>query len=152
MSSRSRITLGLALLVPVMVMLAREVHWLALPITLFGMFLIVWGRAPTATEKLIGKLPGGRYVLAALNQLDMILIPRDKGLENHLRKKIEAYDPRRRAALRELLTTRHAGPIGSDWTVFNQDGLVAQDFAGPGPIKEEFRDPIKRILNELGTE
>ena len=45
MSSRSRITLGLALLVPVMVMLAREIDRLALPITLFGMFLIVWARA-----------------------------------------------------------------------------------------------------------
>ena len=88
-------------------------------------------------------------MLTALNQLDMILIPRDKGLENHLRKKIEAYDPRRRAALRELLTTRHAGPIGSDWTVFNQDGLVAQDFPGPGPIKEEFRDPIKEDIERV---
>jgi hypothetical protein len=55
--SRARITLGLALLVPVLVMLAREIYLLVVPLTLFGMFLIVWGRAPSETERLVASFP-----------------------------------------------------------------------------------------------
>ena len=151
MSSRARITLGIALLLLVGGVIVREIPWLAWPLTFVGIFLVIWGRAPSKTERVIAQLPGGKFLLTGLDQVDMILMPRDRELEGHLRKKIEAYDTRRRATLKDLLTTRHAASIGSDWTVFNQDGLVDHNFAGPGPIKEEFRDPIKRILRDLGV-
>ena len=51
----------------------------------------------------------------------------------------------------ELLITRNPRGVGAEWPTFNGDGLVVGDFAGPGPIKEEFRDPIKRILRDLGS-
>jgi hypothetical protein len=151
MSSRARITTGLALLISVLVMWAREITWLGLPLTFLAGFLIVWGRAASQTEGAMAKLPGGKFMLQGLDHLDMILVPRDHDLENHLRKIIERYDDRRRSALKELLITRNAGPAGSDWTVFNQDGLVSAGFHGPGPIKEEFRESIKRILKKPGA-
>src|SRR6516162_8535524 len=147
--TRARITLGLALLVPVLVMLAREIYWLVVPLTLFGMFLIVWGRAPSETERLVSQLPGGKHLLKGLNQLDMILTPRDRDVEQHLREVIRRYDTRRRQALKTLLITQNAGLVGSDWIVFNQDALALHPHSGPGPIKDEFREPIKRILKEL---
>jgi hypothetical protein len=147
--TRARITLGLALLVPVLVMLAREIYWLVVPLTLFGMFLIVWGRAPSETERLVSQLPGGKHLLKGLNQLDMILTPRDRDVEQHLREVIGRYDTRRRQALKTLLITQNAGLVGSDWIVFNQDALVLHPHSGPGPIKDEFRESIKRILKEL---
>jgi hypothetical protein len=90
-------------------------------------------------------------ILKGLDQVDMILIPRDRDAEEHLRAIVGRYDAGRRASLKQLIITRNAGPAGSDWIVFNQDGLVISTFSGPGPVKEEFRDPIKRILKDLGS-
>jgi hypothetical protein len=151
MASRARITLGIALLLAVLAMIIREIQWLAALLTLFGLFLIVWGRLPSETEKWIAQLPGGEIILKGLDELDTILVPREPDAEKHLREIIERYDARRRASLKQLIITRNASLAGSDWTVFNQDGLVISTFSGPGPVREEFRDPIKRILRDLGT-
>jgi|SRR5579863_407698 len=149
MSARARITLGIALLVAVFAMIIREIHWLAVLLTLFGLFLVVWGRLPNETEKAIAQLPGGKIILVGLDQLDMILVPRDDELEKYLRETIERYDEKKRAALKDLLNTRNPRRFGAEWPAFNADGLVVGDFNGPGPIKEEYRGSIKRILRDL---
>ena len=151
MSTRARITLGIALLLAVLAMIIREIHWLAVLLALFALFLVVWGRLPNQTEKAIGQLPGGNIILKGLDQLDMILVPRDRELEKYLRETIERYDDGKRAALNVLLNTRNPRRVGAEWPIFQGDGLVVGDFSGPGPIREEFRDPIKRILKELGS-
>src|SRR5262249_727156 len=79
----------------------------------------------------------------------MILTPRDRDVEQHLREVIGRYDTRRRQALKTLLITQNAGVVGSDWIVFNQDALVLHPHSGPGPIKYQFPEPIKTILKEL---
>lgn len=99
MTSRVRITLGIALLTTVLAVFLREIQWLAAPVFLFGIFLIVWGRLLSETEKWIAQLPGREIILNGLDQLDMILIPRDRDLEQHLRKTIGVYDAPRRQAL-----------------------------------------------------
>src|SRR5258708_39027572 len=106
MSARARITLGIGLLLAVFAMIIREIHWLAVLLTFFGLFLVAWGRLPKETEKTIAKLPGGKIILKGLDQLDMILVPRDSELEKYLRETIERYDDKKRAALRVLLNTR----------------------------------------------
>jgi hypothetical protein len=151
MSARARITLGIGLLVAVLAMIIREIHWLAALLTFFGLFLIIWGRLPNETERAIAQLPGGAIILKGLDQLDMILIPRDQALEKYLRERIESYDPQKRAALTDLLETRNPRRFGAEWPTFLADGLVVGDFSGPGRIKEEFREPIKRILKSLGS-
>ena len=78
MAARARITLGIALLLAVLAMIIREIHWLAALLTFFGLFLIVWGRLPNETEKAITQLPRGEAILKGLDQLDMILVPRDQ--------------------------------------------------------------------------
>lgn len=135
----------------VLAMILREIQWLAVLVLLFGIFLIIWGRFPGETENFIARLPGGEIILKGLDQLDTILVPRERDLEQHLRKIIERYGASRREALRQLIITRNAYLAGTDWTVFNQDGLVVGTFNGPGPVREEFRDPIKRILKDLGS-
>jgi hypothetical protein len=87
-SSRARITLGIAVLLLVGGMIVREITWLAWPLTFVAIFLVIWGRAPTETEKFIAQLPGGKLLLKGLDQVDMILMPRDRELEGHLRKKL----------------------------------------------------------------
>jgi hypothetical protein len=132
-------------------MIIREIHWLAVILTLFGLFLVVWGRLPTETERAITQLPGGKSILKGLDQLDIILVPRDQALEKYLRERIESYDAQKRAALKNLLETRNPRRFGAEWPTFLADGLVVGDFSGPGPIKEEFREPVKRILKSLGS-
>ena len=149
MSARPRITLGIGLLLAVFAMIIREIHWLAALLLFFGLFLVVWGRLPNETENVITQFPGGKVILKGLDQLDMILVPRDHELEKYLRETIERYDDKRRAALKDLLNTRNPHRVGAEWPGFKSDGLVVGDFSGPGPIKEEFRDSIKRILRDL---
>ena len=150
-TARARITLGIGLLVVVLAMIIREIHWLAALLMFLGLFLIVWGRLPNETEKAIAQLPGGEIILKGLDQVDMILVPRDSELERYLRETIERYDDKMRAALRVLLNTRNPQRVGAEWPTFKSDGLVTGDFSGPGPVKEEYRDSIKRILRDLGS-
>ncbi len=150
MIARVRITLGIALLLAVVTMIIREIHWLAVVLVFFGLFLVVWGRLPKETETTIAQLTGGKIILKGLDQLDMILVPRDHELERYLRETIERYDNKMRAALKELLNTRNPYRVGTEWETFKKDGLVVGEFSGPGPIKEEYRDSIKRILRDLG--
>jgi hypothetical protein len=103
MSSRARITFGLALLMVVLAMIIREIHWLAALLMFLGLFLVVWGRLPIETEKMIAQLPGGKIILKGLDQLDMILVPRDHDLEKYLRETIERYDDPKRAALQGVI-------------------------------------------------
>ena len=95
MSPRARITLGIGLLLAVFAMIIREIHWLAVLLIFFGLFLVVWGRLPKETETTITQLPGGRIILKGLDQLDMILVPRDNELEKHLRETIERFDDKK---------------------------------------------------------
>jgi len=150
-TARARITLGIGLLVVVLAMIIREMHWLAALLMFLGLFLIVWGRLPNETEKAIAQLPGGEIILEGLDQVDMILVPRDSELERYLRETIEGYDDKMRAALRVLLNTRNPQRVGAEWPTFKSDGLVTGDFSGPGPVKEEYRDSIKRILRDLAS-
>src|SRR6266849_1538684 len=85
-TARARITLGIGLLVVVLAMIIREIHWLAALLMFLGLFLIVWGRLPNETEKAIAQLPGGESILKGLDQVDMILVPRDSELEKYLRE------------------------------------------------------------------
>lgn len=138
------------MLFAVLAMIIREWQWLSVLVILFGLFLIIWGRLPSETENFIARLPGGETLSKGLDQLDTILVPRERDLEQHLREIIERYDASRRAALKQLIITRNAYLVGTDWTVFNQDGLVVGTFNGPGPVRDEFREPIKRILRDFG--
>jgi hypothetical protein len=58
--------------------MGREFPWIAIPLELFAIFLIIWGREGRRTEAFIGRLPAGGYMLKVLEQLDLILSPRDR--------------------------------------------------------------------------
>ena len=71
---------GIALLLVVVGAILREFTWLVFPLTCFAIFLVIWGRAPSETEGIITQLPGAKSLLKVLDQLDMILVPRDRDL------------------------------------------------------------------------
>jgi hypothetical protein len=99
---RNRITLGLAIAVAVLGQ-AAMIPWIAVLATVLSVFLILWGRDSQRTEAAIGGLPGvGPFLLRALHQLDRILSPPDKELEQHLREVISTYTPEHRAQLYRL--------------------------------------------------
>jgi hypothetical protein len=147
---RDRITLGIALVAAALAVIGRDYPWIAVPLTLFAMFLIVWGRAGQRTEEFVGRIPGGNYLLKGLRQLDLVLSPRDLKLEQHLRTVISGYDAEKRAILRQFWVTRNPYSVPySYWTEFNHDGLVEHTSFGPGPLKSEMHESIGRVLDEL---
>src|SRR6516165_9899164 len=89
MAGRDRITLGLALLVAAVAVIGQVYTWIAWPITLFALFLIVWGRAPNAVETYIARLPGGNRMVGWLHGLDAIITPRDPEQERIAEKRRE---------------------------------------------------------------
>src|SRR5262245_30824666 len=50
--------------------------WLVASVDRSAVFLIAWGRAPTANESLIGGLPWGDKLLQALRQIDPLISQR----------------------------------------------------------------------------
>jgi hypothetical protein len=77
MQERDRITLGLALLVILMGVVAPMSMSISIPTFAFAVFLLFWGREGQRTETAIGRLPGGQFMLRGLRQLDLIISPRD---------------------------------------------------------------------------
>jgi hypothetical protein len=152
MAGKGRITFGLALLLAVLAVIGRAHPWIAVPMTLFAVFLLVWGREGRRTETMIGGLPGGYYLLKALRQLDLIISPRDVAYEQHIRETVTKYDDGERGSLRILLATRTPSRINAQqWQRFFDDGIADSDAHIRGPVKTELRDIIGRVLDELGA-
>ena len=51
-----------------------------------AVFFMAWGRDRGLVESFVGRLPAGRYILMGLNQLDLIISPRD---EQHAKKLLQ---------------------------------------------------------------
>jgi hypothetical protein len=85
MATRDRITLAIALVVVLVAMIGGYFPLVAIPLWLFAAFLFVWGREPRRTEAFIGRLPGGGYILKALERLDLVLSPRDQESDRQIR-------------------------------------------------------------------
>jgi hypothetical protein len=148
---KDRTTLALALFVILVGAIASLSIWIRLLAAAFSVFLLFWGRDSEGTEAMVSRIPiAGPFLLRGLHQLDLIISPRDQDYEEHLREVITAYGPRYRQSLRKLLQTRLASQIpDGHWLKFSKDGLVEHPHSGPGPIKTELRDPIRRILQSL---
>jgi hypothetical protein len=152
MARRDRITLGLALAVTGVAVMGREFPWIAIPLEIFALFLIVWGREERRTEAFIGRLPGGKYLLRALLQLDLILSPRDLAYEGQIQAIITGYEHELRESLRRLWRTRNPSDVPQQhWERFKRDGLVEHSFSGPGGVRAELREIVGRALDELGV-
>jgi hypothetical protein len=151
MPEKDRTTFGLALVLVLVGAIAPLSIWIRVFAWAFAVFLLVGGRDSERTEAAVGRIPiAGEFLVRALHQLDLMISPRDREYESHLRKVVTAYGPRYRESLRKLLQTRLASQIPEGhWLKFRKDGLVDHPSAGPGPIKPELRDPIKRILRDL---
>jgi hypothetical protein len=150
MAKKARITLGVALIVASLAMIGSVAHWISVPLLLFAIFLVVWGRSERATETFIAKLPGGDHVSKWLRELDLILTPHDLKYEAHIERIIRGYDPLLQKSLLILKETRDPNSIlWHDWERFNKDGLVEQLFSGPSGIKPELRDVVDRVLEDL---
>src|SRR6266567_7298735 len=151
MAGRDRITLGIALFVAGLAVIGPQFPWIEIPLWLFAVFLVLWGRAPRRTEAFIGHLPGGEYVLKALEQLDLVLSPRDREYEQRIRAIIIAYTDDLRGSLRKLWHARNSSQIPAQHlNQFTVDGLIEYPHNGPGWIKLELRDTVNRVLDELG--
>jgi hypothetical protein len=70
MATRDRITLAIALVVVLVAMIGSYFPLVAIQLWLFAAFLFAWGREPRRIEAFIGRLPGGGYILKALERLD----------------------------------------------------------------------------------
>jgi len=152
MAETDKTRLGIGLVVAVFAVIGREYPWIAAPLTLFAVFLIVWGREGKRTETFIGSLPGGRYILKSLDQLDLILSPRDQEYDQHIRTAIVAYDDELRTALRTVFRTRNSSTIlAQHLDRFVADGLIEYPKDGPGWIKPDLRRVVGRTLDELRT-
>jgi hypothetical protein len=152
MAERARIAMGLAFLVTGLAVIGRAIPWIALPLELFAVFLIVWGIEPRATEAIIGKLSFGRYILKGLEYIDSVLSPRDREYDQHIQAVITAYNDDLRASLRTVFRTRNSSRILADHlNRFVADGLIEYPKDGPGWIKPELRRVVSRTLDELGA-
>jgi len=152
MATRDRTTLGIALVVAAVAVIGRAYPWIAVPLGLFAVFLIVWGREGRRTEAFIGRVPGGSYMLKGLEQLDLILSPRDREYERHIRTVIGGYDVDQRKSLRDLWRTRSSSRTPSEHlNRFVADGFIEYPKDGPGWIKPDLRDIVARALDELGA-
>jgi Mn2+/Fe2+ NRAMP family transporter len=67
MALNNRTTFGIALAIAVLAGLTSV--WLAVLVLVLAVFLIAWGQAPERTEAFVERLPGGNYLLKALDKL-----------------------------------------------------------------------------------
>lgn len=141
MEARDRITLGIALAIIGIAAVSREFLWTTLPIELFAIFLLVWGREGRRTEAFIGRLPGvGKYALKVLEQLDLIISSRDQEYEQHVCTIIRGYDDDLQKSLRELWRTKNSSHTpGNHLNRFTKDGLIEYPINGPVWIKADLR-------------
>jgi hypothetical protein len=150
MATRDRITLAIALVVVLVAMIGSYFPLFAIPLWLSAAFLFVWGREPRRTEAFIGRLPGGGYILKALERLDLVLSIRDQEYDQQIRTIVTDYDNDLRQSLRILWRTRNTSRImAAHLNQFTTDGLIQYPQLGPGSIKPELRDIIERALDEL---
>jgi hypothetical protein len=67
MALNNRTKLGITVAISVLAGLTS--HWIAVLLLVLAGLLIAWGQAPEQTEAFIERLPGGNYLLKALDQL-----------------------------------------------------------------------------------
>ena len=67
MTLNNRTTFGIALAVAVLAGLTSV--WLAVLVLVLAVFIIAWGQEPERTEAFVERLPGGNYLLKALEKL-----------------------------------------------------------------------------------
>jgi hypothetical protein len=109
------------------------------------------GRPPHRT--FIGRLPGGKYALKALGQLDLIISPRDQEYEQHVCAIIDGYDHDLQNSLRELCRTRTSSRTPANHLDrFTADGLIEYPKNGPGWIKADLRRAVDSTLDKLGAQ
>jgi hypothetical protein len=150
MATRDRITLAIALVVVLVAMIGSYFPLVAIPLWLFAAFLFAWGREPRRTEAFIGRLPGGGYIVKALERLDLVLSTRDQEYDQLIRTIVTDYDNDLRQSLRILWRTRNTSQIMAEHlNQFTTDGLIEYPHLGPGSIKPELRYIIERVLDEL---
>jgi hypothetical protein len=132
--------------------MSREFLWITLPLTLFAIFLFVWGREEHRTENVISRMPVvGKYMLKPLEQIDSIISPRDQEYERYVAIVIDGYDHDLRKSLRELWRTRNSSRIlANHLSQFVADGLIEFPKNGPGWIKADLRRVVGRTLDKLG--
>ncbi len=149
---RSRITVGVTFAIAVLAVMARDFQLIELALGLVAVFFIVWGRWNRETEAFIGRLPCGKCALKFLEQIDLILSPRDREHDQHIRAVISAYNSDIRASLRIVLRTRNSSRVlAHHLAPFTADGLIEYPQNGPGQIKPELRYIVERTLSELGA-
>jgi hypothetical protein len=75
---RDRTTLGIALLVAATAVIGKAYPWISILLIMLAVFFIAWGRNQRRMEAFVGRLPAGPYLLTWLQQLDLIISPRDE--------------------------------------------------------------------------
>jgi hypothetical protein len=146
-----KITLGLSLIIAVLAMIAHEYIWLKILLVGLAVFLIIWGREQRQTETFIGRLPGGKYALKVLRQIELVIEPRDQEHEHYIKDVIVGYGNDLRASLRTVLITRNSSRIlAHHLDRFTTDGLIEYPQNGPGWIKPDLRYIVTHTLDELG--
>jgi hypothetical protein len=75
---RDRTTLGIGALLVAAAVIGKAYPLISVPLVGLAVFLIAWGRDQRRVESFVGRLPAGRYLLNGLNQLDLIISPRDE--------------------------------------------------------------------------
>lgn len=150
MATKDRITLALALAVAALAIIGSAATWIVIPIILLAAFLFFWARQPTKTENFIRRMPYGDYLRKALHEFDLILSPRDLDQEQHFRNVIAAYHPLMRQNLRRLIITdNYQSVLPGEWQQFFNDRLVDHPHSGPGGVRLEMRELLKRLLVEF---
>src|SRR5437763_731598 len=76
LAARDKATLGIALLIVALSAAGHLYPWIAVPLTLFAIFFVVWGRNTTRIWRLIGHLPHAGYIIQGLEQIDLTLTAR----------------------------------------------------------------------------
>jgi hypothetical protein len=73
MANRKKtVTLGIALAVAILATVASAA-WITVLLFVLAAFLIAWAMEPKPTERFVGRLPWGNYLLKALAKLNLML-------------------------------------------------------------------------------
>jgi len=154
-SARDRITLGLALILAVGSGLSNSTY-VAVPLLLIAIFLLLWGRAPKRTEAVVAGLPFGGKLLWGLAHIDRtitppVVLPGDAERAAYFARVWTNVTAEEKRRLASVCIHGRGSPFSSPrWERLGSDALVEADTQGHARIRQEYKELIVESLRKEG--
>ena len=133
-------------------MLTDPPDWLGLTIMLLSILLFLWAIARSQFESVLGRLPGGNWLINKLEYAESIIEEKsnlDEDEQINVRSKFYKLNDGQRNALRRILREGHGRKIPDPlWDPLEDSGLVERNYNNKQGVKKEYRSYIRRLLRE----